>query len=259
MIVMENVNPQHPTRRTAARLRAALLVALLLGAAALLAPRPAAAVPWDDKPKILLHVKAASTKNQCTSWGNLADCTQAVTRGALVTSVSGPFYYAYVLVATGSYRGVGLGGTDLGLAGAQFGIHYDAVAGSGFDVFSWSLCATLEFVSTGWPESGGGELLTWDSATRCVKTEVGVAGYFYCGAYSTDLVSITARPVDGAMKVADCQSTEVTLSAAADGGTASFSAAGDTDGCNPCVADCSGVPVRPSTWTTLKTLYDAGH
>jgi hypothetical protein len=25
------------------------------------------------------------------------------------------------------------------------------------------------------------------------------------------------------------------------------------------VADCGGVAVRPSSWTTLKTLYDAGH
>lgn len=231
------------------------LVAVGAALGCLVLPRPAAAVPFDNAPKILLHVKSTTTKNACTTYANLSDCQTAVTRGGLVTSASGPFYFVYVLVATGSYRGNGLGGTDLGLAGAQFGIHYDAVAGSGVDVFTWTLCATLEFVSTGWPDSDGGELLTWDAATACVKNEVGVAGYFYAGAYSTDLLKITARPVDSNMKVADCQSQEITLDPANDGGSASFTAGGTTDGCNPCLAGCSGVPVESTTWGKIKALW----
>lgn len=243
--------PAHPLRRHAWRGAALALLGLL----ALLAPRPAAAVPWDNNPKILLHVKAVTTKNPCTTWGNLADCTTAVTRGSLVTSASGPFYFLYVLVATGSYRASSIGGTDLGLAGAQFGIQYDPVASSGLDVFTWNLCATLEFVSNNWPESGGGELLTWDSATKCQLAEVAVAGYFYCGAYSSDLVKLVARPVDDLMKVASCQSNEITLDPASAGGSASFTAGGTTDGCNPCAASCSGVPVEATTWTRVKTMY----
>ena len=247
-----------PSRRTEARRPCQRFVSLtvaFLALAALLSPRPATATTWDDKPKILLHVKAVTTKNICTTWGDLSDCTQAVTRGQTIQDANGPFYFMYVLVATGAYRAFDLGGNELGLAGAQFGIAYDPVASSGLDVFSWTLCATLEFVSTGWPESGGGQLLTWDSSTRCVKTEVGVAGYFYCGAYSTDLVRITARPVDSAMKVATCNSAEIDLNDMADAGTASFSPAGDTDGCNPCSASCDNVPVRSTTWTQLKTLW----
>ena len=224
----------------------AIVATLVVGSVALSAV-PARAVPFDNKPKILLHVKAVTTKGGC-NWGNLTDCTQAVTRGP-VGNASGPFNYVYLLVATGPYRSSGLGGNNLGVAGTQCGLDFDGTAGGGIDIFSWTLCATLEFVSTGWPEDGGGNLMTWDNTNRCQKDEVAIAGYFYCGAYSTDTFKLIARPVDSAAKIADCQSQEVVLDPAGDLGFAKFSAAGDTDGCNPCLARCDGVPVQPTTWS----------
>ena len=234
----------------------ALMATLVVGSVALSAT-PAKAVPFDNKPKILLHLKALTTKNQCTTWGNLADCTQAVTRGQ-VGGAAGPFYYMYMLVATGPYRSSANGGNDLGVAGTQCGVDFDGVAGSGVEVFTWNLCATLEFVSTGWPQDGGGNLITWDSTNKCQKSEVAIAGYFYCGAYSSDTFKLIARPVDSAAKIADCNSTEVTLDPAGDLGFAKFSAAGDQDGCNPCNARCDGVPVEATTWSKIKGIYDAG-
>lgn len=211
-------------------------------------PRAALAVPFDNKPKILLHVRPLTTKNQCTTWGDLTNCQSAVTQGQ-VGSASGPFYYVYLLVATGPYRGVGLGGNDLGIAGGQFGISYEATSSSGIDIFTWNLCATLEFVSNGWPQSGSGDLVTWDSTNKCQKGEVAIAGYFYCGAYSNDTFRILPRPIDGKAKVADCNSQELALDPSQDLGWASFSTSGDVAGFNPCGSGSSSgsPPDAPAT------------
>lgn len=230
-----------------------LVPAVALVALATLMPGRATAVPFDNQPKILLHLKALTTKNACTTWGDLSDCQQANTKG-LVGTASGPFYYMYVLVATGPYRSSALGGNNLGVAAAQFGLDFDATAGSGVDVFTWSLCATLEFTSTGWPEDGGGNLMTWDSTNKCQKGEVAIAGYFYCGAYSADTFKLVARPVDGAAKIADCNSQEIALNPAQDLGTAVFSPGGVTQGFNPCG---SGVPPPPPQGAALRVSYDA--
>lgn len=239
----------HPMKRA---LAGPTIVALLLVLVATAVPRSARAVPLDNRPKILLHLKPVTTKNQCTSYGRLTDCALAETRGQVGVSGAGPFYYMYVLVATGAYRAEALGGNDLGLAGAQFGVRYDGSPQSGVDLFSWTLCATLEFPMAGWPASDTGTLLTWDSNTQCQKGEVGVAGYFYCGAYSTDAFWLTERPVDGSMKVADCQAHEVNLDAPTAGGMVRFTMDGQSSGCNPCVYYCFQSPVERTTWSRLK-------
>lgn len=225
---------------------------LLLALAGSIGPGPARAVPFDDRPKLLMHLKPTTTKNQCTTYGSLTDCAQAVTRGQ-VGDARGPFYYAYVLVVTGALRGAPLGGNDLGIGGAQFGIRYDAADQSGVDVFAWNLCATIEFPMSGWPASGTGTLITWDTTSRCQKNEVGVAGYFYCGAYSTDAFWLTARPVDGYMKVADCEAQEIVLDAVSSAGMARFTLGGDDDGCNPCTYSCFQSPVQNTTWSRIKS------
>lgn len=237
----------------------AIAAALALGSIAL-SSLPAHASTWDGRPKLLLHLKAKSTKNLCTTYGDLSDCTQAVTNGQ-VGDASGPFYYMYLLVATGPLRGVGLGGNDLGVAGLQCGLNYNPLVGappaaSGVDVFTWSLCATLEFSATGWPESGGSDLITWDKTNKCQKGEVAVAGYFYCAAYSPDTFKIVFRPVDTppAAKVADCNSVEIPLGEN-DMGSAVFSVAGTNQGCNPCINSCGPTAVQPSTWSSIKGTY----
>ncbi len=231
----------------------AIAAALVFGTLTLSATT-AGATSFDDKPKILLHLKALTTKNMCTTYSDLADCTTAITRGALATPGTGPFYFAFVEVANANYRNSDLGGNNLGIAGVQFGINYNNAANTGVDVFTWNLCATLEFVSTGWPAAGGGNLITWDSTNKCQKGEVSIAGYFYCGAYTADRLALTARPVDGNAKVADCNSTEILLNAGEDLGFANFTASGEEDGCNPCISTCI-TPVKPTTWSQIKGSY----
>ncbi|TPW17809.1 MAG: hypothetical protein FD129_224 [bacterium] len=219
----------------------------------LLAPS-ASAVTFDNKPKLLLHVRGATTKAACTTAGFLANCQTATTAGTLVTSVSGPFYFVYLLAARGAV-------TDL--AGLQCGITYqggqpgDLSDGVGIDVFGWSLCATLEFATPGpnaWPRPGGGNLITWDPGTRCQTGDSGVAGYFYVGAYSTDQMILTRRPADNKAAVARCDATEPPALALGDLGTASFNS-NTSGGCNPCLINCSApVPVESATWSSVKLL-----
>lgn len=204
-----------------------LLIVLLLPA--LIHAGTAAASSIDGRPKLLIHLATKTTKSTCGTRGAVA-CDQVKTAGALYPTV----YFAYLMVA-GADAAAGVGGL-------QCGLQYDGRAGFGVDVFSWNLCATLEFVSTGWPASGGGNLITWDTATKCQRFEPGgtgtgvsaAAGYFYMGAYTPDLLRVTNRPVDGKAKLADCVSNEMLLFTS-DLGAANFTAAGNVPGINSCL------------------------
>lgn len=243
-------------KQPAVLLAAALVLGSIAGFAA-----PAHAVPWDNKPKLLLHLKALTTKNACT-WGNVTDCQADVVTSGTVGNAGGPFYYMYVLVANGAFRSTALGGNDLGIAGLQLGIDY-AADGSGLQVFGWTLCASLQFTLSGadaWPNPHSGNLITWNAepgpGSLCQKGEVSIAGYIYCAAYGPDKVSLIPRPVDGLAKVADCNSAEYVLEPA-ELGFAKFSVAGTDVGCNPCRQsdECAIVPTERATWSSIKGLY----
>lgn len=229
------------------------IVSSVLLAMVLLVPA-ASAVTFDNKPKLLLHVRGVTTKAPCTTAGFLSNCQTATTAGTLVTSINGPFHFVYLLAARGAI-------TDL--AGLQCGITYqgnqpgDMSDGVGIDVFSWSLCATLEFVAAGpnaWPRPGGGNLITWDPTTRCQTGDSGVAGYFYVGAYSTDQMTLTRRPVDNKAAVVRCNATEPPALGLGDLGSASFNSS-TSGGCNPCLINCAApVGVETTTWSSVKLL-----
>jgi hypothetical protein len=117
----------------------------------------------------------------------------------------------------------------------------------------------MEFPTAGpnqWPRPGGGNMITWDTTTRCQSSQMAVAGYFYLAAYSADRLSVIPRPVDGRATVANCQAYETVLSDS-ELGYVSFSSTAGTAGCNPCTADCRGrtIPVIPTTWGGIKALY----
>jgi hypothetical protein len=213
------------------------------------------AAPLDGRPKILLHVKIPNAKNACTAWGTLADCREATVRSGLSTP-AGPYFYAYLMAARGNLPT---------LAGLQCGITYQAGQaggmndGIGIDIFAWTLCATLEFITpetNAWPRPGGGNLITWDPVNTCQAGDVAVAGYFYLGAYSSDVLRVLKRPVDNSARVADCLWIEPPPLEAGDLGFAAFSAGGAEPGCNPCLIDClnSPMPVTPTTWGGVKAL-----
>jgi hypothetical protein len=207
------------------------------------------AAPFDGEPKVLLHLMQPTGKNTCGR-AQLSDCAAAVTNGALNTP-----YYVYVLVARGNFPHIG---------GFEFGIAYDRGMDDGrdnhwaLDVFSWSLCASIEFPSPEprtWPEPGSGNLVTWNTETVCQTGPVAVAGYFYVAAYSPDVLEIAPRPSRGAAIVSTCEAMDETIPVAGLG-QVRFSASGTDPGCNPCTAPCT--PVFQPLCYTSSTLFDFG-
>ncbi|HEX7878226.1 MAG TPA: hypothetical protein VF720_02385 [Candidatus Eisenbacteria bacterium] len=202
---------------------------------------PARAVPFDNTPKILLHLKPVTAKNQCAS--GITDCRDAVTSGLISTPGDPHFYYALVLGARGNLATLG---------GFQFGINYDDGCAGGLadhdqiDILGWTLCGMLEFSSPSprWPSPGSGNLITWDAINSCQTGEHAVAGYFYLSCYNNaDVLDIIPRPVDARAVMANCTSVETTLPASSLGSLA-FSASGATLGCNSCDGPCPEPPPR---------------
>lgn len=202
----------------------------------------------------------------------VADCSnvESIIEGGGVHTVPSPLGAPAFSVGGG---GPGYNPCDPNATGIDCEIAGPAtvLAGSGGDIFSWSLCATIEFRSAGpnglWPAAGSGNLITWDPASRCQRTEPGgfgsgvvaTAGYSYCGAYSPDVLRVIPRPVDGQAKVADCSAVESLIGGVgypttvpSHLGIAQFSADGSVSGYNPC-----GVvtPVRVTTWSANKGMY----
>ena len=152
-------------------------------------------------------------------------------------------------------------GNAPGIGGLSCGIEYDQALASGVDVYSWTLCASgLEFVNDGgngdWPNSLGGNRMTWNATSDCQLTEYGTdgihatAGFFYVYAYSADVFMITPNnnlSSGPELQVVDC------LNATSDvnpllAGKMGFG----VDGLNPCT---DVTPVAPATWGQIKNQY----
>lgn len=191
------------------------------------APLPAAAIP--GLPNIQVHLGATTQKNPCANFVPPA-CTGLVTSGLL----NPQGYYAYVLVTDAD--------AAAGVAGVELGIQYDGTPGLGVEIYNWQSCALLEFPSGGWPASGGGNLLVWDTGTHCQRFEPGgpgtgamaVCGYFYMAAYSRDFLRIVPRPVSGQAAIDLCTSS-TTVIPSDRLGWAVFSTPGVESGSNPCL------------------------
>jgi hypothetical protein len=194
------------------------------------------AAPFDGEPKILIHTTSVAGKNACAG-GGLTDCANAVSYGATRTP-----HFALVLVARGNHPDVG--GVQFGLTYGS-GRHGDLNDGRGIDIFSWTLCGSLEFPTPWpeWPRPNSGNLITWDSTTRCQTGDFAVAGYFYLTAYDPDALRLTANPASEQAVFATCNASEHLLGAA-DLGYATFGLGPDA-GCNPCAEPC-GPPPFPS-------------
>jgi hypothetical protein len=223
-----------------------------------LAAAPLQATTFYGRPKILLHVgpPVPIIKNPLCTLQPVGTCQEAVIQAPLSTP-DGPFYFVYVLASKGNLPN---------LAGVQFGIQYqdgnpgDLLDGRGIDIFWWQSCVNFEGVSPNpvWPGPGSGNLLVWmdldDHPEYCQTGDAEVFGAFYLAAYSPDALRITARPVDGVAKVADCSGHESEPLYSTDLGFAAFSEDGVAVGCNPCIAPCEfdGVPVQTTTWSRMK-------
>jgi hypothetical protein len=209
--------------------------------------------------RVLLHLVSRNIERPCTSSPAGPRCADIVTSGRLYPAGA---YYALVLVTDGATDGT----SASGVGGVQFGIDYNGVPGAGVDIFGFTLCALLEFPTSGWPQPGSGNRILWDGVDHCQRTEpdgigTGVtarAGYFYLAAYTPDMLLIVPHPLDGTVKVLDClgaESVVVTAGQPKDPwplGRASFSADGLAAGYNPCGP---GTPVAPTTWGRIKALF----
>lgn len=216
---------------------------------------PSAPAGWNENARIMIHLTPPATDGPCEL---VPSCTSVITSGSLHPQ----HYFAYVVVA-GAYSS---GAPRSGISGVQFGIDYDGAGQSGVDIFSWTSCGSTETPSSGWPGPGGGNLITWNSVTRCQTEEPDVppqgasatSGYFYLTAYSPDALRITPRPDDGFAMIRDCLLVDAVIEA--DGvvqnpsrlGTAAFSADGAVPGYNPCN---TSTPVVLKTWSGIKALY----
>lgn len=215
-------------------------------------PPPPPPPPPNYSPKLLLHVGDVVAKNPCGA-GRIERCDQAVTAAGLSTP-AGPFHYLYLMAAKGNL--VDLAGLLVGID-YENGIASDISNGTGVDVFSWTHCATLEFLRTTanhWPAPGGSNLIVWDYVHACQTAETAVAGYFYVGAYSADRFRLVNDTLQDLAQVALCNSTPFDLERR-DLGYVEFSDGAKARGCNPCLVDCSGaVTVMPTTWSRIKSL-----
>jgi hypothetical protein len=213
------------------------LPAWLGAGSALFLSLPAGAQFPPTQPKVLLHIGSTTAKNACAP-ANLTSCGDVDVEGLSRADGSAP-YFVYLIVARGT--------TSCSIAGVQCAIDYSwsynhgpgaKSDGQGIDIHSWTLCATLEFKNTVWPDPGGGNLITWDATSNCQTRDLAIAGYFYVTAYAPDDLRITKRPVDDYVAVADCSGNVIPLGYRAAGGVG-FSPTGNSGhGCNPCWQDC---------------------
>jgi len=175
----------------------------------------------------------------------------------------------WVLVCNGS--------DTVGVAGVEFGLEYDGATGSGVDVDSWTLCADLDFTSNGFPESGGGNAVTWEFVGNCQNTNaefhgsgspdsteggkrpvpgsvIAVAGVMRVFVAGSDVMQIVPRATTGQLAIADCSAAEedLTDSVVPRGGIAAFCS--NFNGYNFCAK--GALPAeQTTTWGNIKTLY----
>ena len=179
------------------------VTAMLLGLAV---AGEAAAAPFDNEPKVLLHLVQAPLSKVCSQ--GPASCVNAVTRGDLVADENGPFYFALVLGAPGN-----LGNMqrmffrisyDQGLAGNE-------ADGQGIDVFTWTECSPGGSVTPA-PAPGSSHYVDWREQPSgedfCQDGENTVAGYFYLGAYSPGSFRLTP---ESSLTMEDCCGNRVVL------------------------------------------------
>jgi hypothetical protein len=169
------------------------VVALLL----VLLPGLAEGGPNADA-KILLHLAAPTARNACS---RRPACASTVTYGLSLYPL---YYFAYVLVGEAAQA--------TGASGVSFGIQYNSGAWSGLYMHSWHLCADAESPTAGWPASGTGNTVSWNSETNCQRTEPGgagtgvvaTAGYFNVSAYTPVQLFLTPNPATGTATVTTC-------------------------------------------------------
>lgn len=156
---------------------------LLLAAAALTCAGAAVAGP-NVGGTLIVHenpgvVASSDPTDYCGSSG-LQDCGAAITRHDGTESAA-----LFVLAAFP-------GGSSPRLSGVVFGVGYPA----DITLLYGTACGDFELATAGWPASGEGTAVTWNSAQTGLLTEVySFVGYTYYGAPA--VLALTAHPSQG--------------------------------------------------------------
>ena len=207
--------------------------------------------------KIALHLTTPPAKNTTSTICNVVSpdtlrvpCSNYVVSGAINTS-----YLMYLVVA-----GIPTLNDTLssGVTGITLGIKYTGGL-NGIHISQWTTCSDLEFPNgtPQWPESGGGNIITWTECHGTVIPPDGVhrmVGAFSVYAYGADTFQITTNNNIGvpALQVANCAGAQIDVDPLAAG----FVKFGGAPGCDPCLPPNScPVPVAPTTWGKIKNLY----
>ncbi|MCC7143685.1 MAG: hypothetical protein IT349_16420 [Candidatus Eisenbacteria bacterium] len=142
--------------------------------------------------------------------GGLVDCAEAVN---FVTGADPTLFYVVAAFDSGANPRV---------AGLTFGVSYTA----SISLVAQGSCADFELTTGGWPNSGEGTAITWNTARTSQLVEAyWFAGYNY---YAPDpaLFALTAHPTQGGQFADD--SVPANLDAIAGFGTLGFDAPGST-------------------------------
>jgi len=208
---------------------------------------------------ISLHITKPAAKTVCGEMPYNAGTSNPFTTFAKPCTAT-DIWNVWVVVCNAS--------DSLGVAGAEFGIEYDAATGSGVDVTQWQLCADLQFQSDFWPEAGSGNLVTWEPDINCQTAALDVAnpgpfpayaivGLFSVTTWGKDQMEVTTRPSSGRMKVADClaQEDDITGALVARGGIAMFCGSpAKRKGYDYCQTGSLN-DIEESTWGRIKAQY----
>jgi len=206
-------------------------------------------------PGLGVHISAVVTKNTCGAAADFINPFEFNAQTNELSTPDGPFHFLYLIACNYGYEG--------GIGGVEFGVSYPgAYDPSGLArpicVFQWTLCADLEFPSTGWPNSGGGNIITWSVANCGPESPPDeylifkTVGFFYLGAYGISEFGVTPRPVTGRFKLANCDGVETDY-------TNSWSTRGmagfgfPTDWWWGCMSE--PLPTKDTTWGQVKNLY----
>jgi len=195
------------------------------------------------EPKLVLHASRASLSEPCQS--GIARCQEALVSGSLYSPSGAGTYFVYLMASQFD--------PAEGIRSIQAGIDYDAVTLSGVDIFSWNLCADSQEPGPGWyqvPKSVN--RLIWN-VEQCPSDTLVVGGYFYMTCYTPSFLTISPFGSDSAA-IQTCIGNTVTLPPTALG----YVAFGSIPGCNPCLAPCNTVSIRPTSWSALKSLVGQG-
>jgi hypothetical protein len=195
------------------------------------------------EPKLVLHASRASMSEPCQP--GISRCEEAVVTGSLYSPTGTGNYFVYLMASQ-------FDATE-GIRSIQTGIDYDAVTGSGVDIFSWNHCSDSEQPASGWyQEAKSANRLTWN-VERCPSDTLVVGGFFYMTCYTSSFLTVSPFGNDPAA-IQTCLGNNMLLPPTALG----YVGFGTVPGCNPCLAACNTVPVLPTTWSRLKSIPGPG-